>query len=165
MLVSFANWIHATPLGWAVGGGVPWLWPACETAHFIGLALLLGCVGLFDLRMIGMAKGLELGPLQRLVPWGVFGFVLNVITGVMFFAGKPYQYLNNYVFWLKMLFVALAGINVLLFYATGLQRRVEAVGAGEHAPAAARVVAAVSLLLWFGVVYWGRMLPFLGTSF
>jgi hypothetical protein len=69
------------------------------------------------------------------------------------------------VFWLKIAFIALAGVNVLLFYATGLSRRVDEVGAGEDVPGAARVVAAASLFLWFGVLYWGRMLPFLGGAF
>jgi hypothetical protein len=164
-MLSFANWIHGTTVGWAVGGGVPWIWPACETLHFIGLALLVGCVGVFDLRLLGMAKGLQVEPLQRLMPWGIAGFVINFITGVMFFAGDPYQYINNTAFWMKMLFIGLAGANVMVFYAMGLNRQVEAIGAGEDAPRLAKVVAAVSLASWLGVVFWGRMMPFLGTSF
>ena len=165
MLLTFANWIHATPLGWAVGAGVPWLWPAAEILHFVGLALLLGCVGVFDLRMLGVAKALDLGALQRLMPWGVAGFVINFITGVMFFAGDPYQYIDNRIFWVKMLFVALAGINVGIFYAAGLHQKVAAVGAGEDAPQLARILALASLVIWLGVVFWGRMMPFLGESF
>ncbi|MGB7218205.1 MAG: DUF6644 family protein [Vicinamibacterales bacterium] len=165
MLVSFGEWIHGTALGWAVGGGVPWIWPACEIAHFVGLALLLGCVGVYDLRLLGMAKGLEVGPLQRLLPWGVLGFVVNLVTGVMFFAGKPDQYIDNNPFWMKMLFIGLAGVNLAAFYATGASGTVHAIGTGEDAPRAAKIVAAVSLFLWLGVVYWGRMLPFLGNSF
>jgi len=41
-------------------------------------------VGVFDLRLLGMAKGLQVGPLQRLMPWGIGGFVINFITGAMF---------------------------------------------------------------------------------
>ena len=165
MLLSFANWIHATSIGWAVGGGVPWIWPVCETLHFIGLAMLVGCVGVFDLRLLGMAKGLEAGPLQRLVPWGVAGFAINFVTGSMFFAGDPYQYIGNTAFWMKMLFIALAGANVLIFYAAGLHRRVDAIGPGQDAPRLAKIVAAVSLASWLGVVFWGRMMPFIGNSF
>jgi hypothetical protein len=29
----------------------------------------------------------------------------------------------------------------------------------------AKVVAAVSLFLWIGVMFWGRMLPFIGNAF
>src|SRR6185369_9655896 len=119
---------------------------------------LIGIVGLLDLRMLGFVKGLPLRPLQRLLPWGVAGFVINLATGVVFYAGDPLQYLDNKVFWLKMGFIALAGINVLLFYGTGLSRRVDDVGAGGEVPVAA-------LVLWFGVMYFGRMLPFLGGAF
>ena len=64
-----------------------------------------------------------------------------------------------------MLFVLLAGINVSLFYFTGLSRRVDCLGAGEDAPIAAKLIAGASLFLWFGVLYWGRMLPFIGNAF
>jgi len=166
MLVHLADWLHATKLSWAINSGVPWIWPACETLHFIGLALLMGCIGVLDLRVLGVAKGLELQPLQeRLVPWGILGFVINLITGALFFTGNPYQYIRNVAFGYKMLFVALAGANVLFFYVTGLHRKVDLLGADEDAPAAAKVVAAMSLFLWIGVMYWGRMLPFIGNSF
>jgi len=165
MVRSLSIWLHGTSLSWAARGGVPWLWPLCETLHFIGMAMLIGIVGLLDLRMLGLVKGVPLRPLQRLIPWGVAGFVINLLTGITFYAGDPFQYLDNTVFWLKMGFIALAGVNVLLFYATGLSRRVDEVGAAEEVPRAARAVAAASLLLWFGVMYWGRMLPFLGGAF
>jgi hypothetical protein len=102
---------------------------------------------------------------QRLMPWAVAGFVLNAVTGFMFFAGDPSQYLNNFAFWMKMLFIGLAGVNVGLFYVTGTARRVDATGAGEDAPVLARLIGATSLILWVGVMYWGRMLPFIGNAF
>jgi len=64
-----------------------------------------------------------------------------------------------------MLFIALAGVNVFVFYALGLSRRIEAVGPGQDAPLGAKITAAVSQFLWVGVMFWGRMLPFLGTAF
>jgi hypothetical protein len=72
---------------------------------------------------------------------------------------------HNIAFGLKLLFIVLAGANVLLFYATGLHRKVDAVGPGEDVPMVAKVVGATSLFLWFGVMYWGRMLPFIGEAF
>ncbi len=131
----------------------------------MGLALLMGIVGVLDLRMLGMAKELPLGPLQRLMPWAILGFVINLITGFLFFTGDPAQYIHNVAFAMKLLFIGLAGVNVILFYVTGLYRRVDGVGAGHDVPAAAKVVAAASLFLWIGVMYWGRMLPFIGNAF
>jgi hypothetical protein len=165
VIEHFGAWLHGTPLGWAASGGIPWLEPTCKALHFIGLVLLFGGAGAFDLRVLGVARALPVGPLQRLTPVAVLGFLLNLATGVTFFAGNPAQYLDNVAFWLKMLFVVLAGANALVFYAGGLGRAVARVGAGEDAPGAAKVVAAVSLCLWVGVIYWGRMLAYVGNAF
>ena len=165
MLRSFSIWIHGTGLSWAIRGGVPWIWPACETLHFIGMALLIGIVGLIDLRMLGLVKGLPLRPLQRLLLWGIAGFVLNAMTGFLFFAGDPSQYIDNRAFWAKLVFIALAGGNALLFYATGLSGTIDSASPGDDAPRGAKLIAAASLFLWFGVIFWGRMLPFIGNSF
>jgi hypothetical protein len=61
---------------------------------------------------------------------------------------------------LKFVFIGLAGLNLLAFYLTGASKAVENLGAGESAPITARIIAGVSLFLWFGVVYLGRLIPF-----
>ena len=160
-----AAWLKTTRVSWAVAGGIPWLWPLGEILHFIGLSILVGIAGVLDLRILGVAKGLPLAPLQRLMPFAIAGFGINLITGFLFFVGDPFQYIHNYAFWLKMLFIVLAGLNVMVFYALGLSRRINAVGSEGDAPPGAKMVAGVSLFLWVGVMFWGRMLPFLGTAF
>jgi uncharacterized protein DUF6644 len=165
MLADFSVWLDGTWLSWAMSGGYPWLWPACETLHFMGLAVLIGAVGILDLRLIGMARSLPIASVQRLMPWAVLGFVTNLITGALFFVGEPQQYVNNIAFLMKMLFIALAGVNVFVFYATGLHTRVDRMPPDGQAPVGARIVGAASLVLWIGVVYWGRMLPFIGNAF
>jgi hypothetical protein len=171
-LLQFNTWLTGTTLGWAVRGGVPWIWPLCETLHFMGMALLVGIVGVLDLRLLGVARGLPVSPLSKLLPWGLAGFALNLVTGFLFYAGAPEQYMGNgddvlpnQAFELKLLFIVLAGLNVLVFYATGLNRQVEAIEAGQDAPIAAKLVGGASLFLWVGVMYWGRMLPFIGGAF
>jgi hypothetical protein len=62
----------------------PWGWPVVESLHFFGLSLLIGTVGVFDLRMLGFGAGISYQFLHRLVPIGVFGYTLNVTTGTMF---------------------------------------------------------------------------------
>ena len=59
----------------------------------------------------------------------------------------------------KLLFIALAGINLLALYKTPIARVVEALGPGEDAPNSAKMIAGASLFLWVGVVYWGRLIP------
>jgi hypothetical protein len=99
------------------------------------------------------------------MPWGILGFVLNLITGAIFFAGNPYQYIRNWVFGYKLLFILLAGLNVIVYYASGLDEEVATLGAGADVPRGAKIVAAASLFLWIGVIFWGRMMPFLGNAF
>lgn len=82
-----------------------------------------------------------------------------------FLAGAPYQYLHNFAFQMKVLFMLAAGVNVLLFYATGTWPRTQSVGAGEPVPWAAKIAGGVSLFLWIGVMYWGRMLTFFRPPF
>lgn len=139
------------------------LQPACETLHFIGLALLIGPIGMLDLRLLGFARGVPIAALHRFVPLGIAGFLLCMVTGLVFVLGDPFlqpiSYFRNLSFQLKMLFVALAGINVLVFYATGIGRKVAALGVGEDPPLGAKVIAGASLVLWIGVMYFGRMMP------
>src|SRR5262245_24568244 len=161
---AFSTWLKGTKLS-AFVIHYPWVWPAAETLHFIGLAMLIGVIGLMDLRLLGMAKRVPFAPLHRLLPWAISGFAICLGTGVLFFSGDPFQYNHNPVFWFKMLFLLLAGLNVLAFYLTGVFHRVETLGPGEDAPLPAKVIAGVSLLLWIGVMYLGRMLPFLGEAF
>ena len=137
--------------------------PACETLHFFGLALLVGIVGLFDLRLLGLGKGIPIASLHRLIPWGLAGFVLCLLTGLVFLMGDPFRdpawYLNNISFRLKMLLIGLAGVNALLFYVTGLAKTVAQLAPSDEAPRSARAIALSSILLWIGVMYFGRMLP------
>jgi hypothetical protein len=144
-----------------------WAWPLGETLHFFGIILLIGGVGLFDLRLLGVAKGLPVATVRRLLPWGVTGFILCVVTGFMFVTGmranvpsNPYDVIkSNPWLQLKFLFIGLAGLNLLTFYVTGLDRAVDKLGAGEDAPALAKVIAAASLFFWLGVIYFGRLIP------
>src|SRR4029077_20915241 len=157
-------WLHQTALSMFVRNHT-WVWPACETLHFLGLILLIGNVGLLDLRMLGALKDLPARPLNRFVRWGAAGFAVNLATGTVFFVGMPEQYIANTAFYLKLLFIMLAGVNLAAFYATGVFRKVDRLAAGDDAPPLAKVIAAVSLCLWVGVMYFGRMLPYLGNAF
>ena len=144
-----------------------WVWPICEMLHFIGMALLIGTVGLLDLRILGVAKGIPIARLERLISIGIVGFALNVTTGLVFVtgnvAGGPMAYLGNLAFQIKMLLILIAGLNLAAYYFTGIARAAAAVPADSDAAPAAKVVAAVSLLAWFGVIYFGRMIMYNDT--
>jgi hypothetical protein len=142
--------------------GETWVWPASETLHFIGLCLVFGVILLVNLRMLGMMKSVSVAALHRLLPWAIVGFGINAITGMLFFIGAPQQYTQNVAFYWKIVLMLLAGGNVL--YLTVFDR-VRAVGPGDDAPLTDKVIAASAIFLWIGVIYCGRMLPFIGNAF
>jgi hypothetical protein len=140
----------------------PWMWPTCETLHFIGLSLLCGVVFLVDLRVLGVMKGVSYASLHRLLPWAALGFGVNIGTGMLFFVGIPGQYIHNPSFYWKIGLAVLAGANALYFT---LFDQPWTLGPGEDAPLTAKVFAVSAMVLWIAVMYCGSMLPFLGNSF
>jgi hypothetical protein len=140
----------------------PWAWKTLETIHFMGLCLLFGVVLVGNMRLLGWMRSAPLEGFHRMLPWGVWGFVANSVTGMMFFIGQAFQYIENPAFHLKMLCILLAGGNVL--YLTW-HDEVWDLGAGDAAPAMVKVLAASQIVLWIGVIYFGRMLPYLGDAF
>jgi hypothetical protein len=141
-----------------------WVWPLLETLHFIGLILTVATVGVLNLRLLGFFKEFPVAPLHRLLPWGIAGFVVNVITGILFFMGMPYFYVYNITLHLKMLAILLAGGTLLLFYCTGAFRPWQHLGPGDDAPLFTKFIAASSILLWIAVIVFGRYLPFTEDS-
>jgi len=142
---AFVAWLQATPLSQFIVFKT-WIWPLCETVHFIGLALLIGLVGFFDLRLMGFFRSIPIAAARELMPFALFGFLLNLVTGITFLIGHPEQYVHNPAWWWKVVFLLIAGANAGVFEQT-IARRI------------------VSLVAWFGVLYWGRMLPFIGNAF
>jgi uncharacterized membrane protein len=154
----------ARSIGAAVAGntGIGWLWPAAEAVHFVGLCMLFAVVLAVDLRILGMAKGLSFQSLYELLPFGMLGFILNLTTGMMFFIAAPGQYTNNVEFHRKLIFILLAGVNVLYFM---LIDEPWEIGPDDNAPFRAKAVAAITIFIWLGILYYGHMLPFLGNAF
>lgn len=140
----------------------PWAWPALEILHFVGLCLLFGIVLLGNLRILGLMKDTPFMEVHKLLPWGVVGFAINAVTGILFYIGQAFQYTENIAFHWKVLLMLVAGANVL--YLT-LFDDVWALGPGDNAPLSAKLVAASQVVLWVGVIYFGRMLPYLGNAF
>lgn len=134
-----------------------WGWPIAEIVHFFGICLLIGSVGLFDLRMMGLVRGLPLAALHRLVPFGILGFAMSAASGFLFVVSAPDQYLYNPAWQVKMALLAIAGFNMAVFYLTAA-KRAYAVGAEGSPPFAVRAFAVVSLASWLGVIMAGRVI-------
>jgi uncharacterized protein DUF6644 len=135
-----------------------WGWPTIESIHFLGLTLLFGSIVVWDLRLLGLAREVPIRAFHRLVPFAVLGFAINITSGSMFLMAQPDQYVYNPAFHFKLLFIALAGVNVLVFYVT-MFRRIERTDT-KYAPAGVKVSGALSLMFWTGVIICGRLLTF-----
>ena len=158
-------WVRSTWLHAFVVAHEPIVWPVCEMLHYLGLSLLLGTVGLFDLRVLGMAKGIPPRAIHRLVPWGVAGYAVNVLTGIVFFAGHPDQYFYNDAFRFKALFMALAGINIMMFYGSRMFEDMKSMAPDARAGLLVKLVAGTSLSMWIAVLVCGRLLTFFRPPF
>ncbi|HVG55983.1 MAG TPA: hypothetical protein VM846_16200 [Vicinamibacterales bacterium] len=143
-----------------------WAWPAAEAIHFLGLSLSFGVLLAVNLRILGAMRRIPFDDVHRLLPWGMLGFGANLITGMFFFVGQPGQYTASNPFYWKIAFLMIAGANFLYLTVFGKpwprEGRVEA---GFQPGAGDKAMAVLSLVSWFGVLYAGRMLPFLGKSF
>ena len=157
-------WVRSTALSHFVLAHELWVWPVLEMLHYFGLSMLFGTVGLFDLRVLGLLRRIPIGALHRLVPFGLAGYGLNLVTGLAFFSAHPDQYAYNSAFHWKLVFMSLAALNVVAFYATAFKelRRLP-----PQAPASrlARALTAVSLGCWIAVLSCGRLLTFYRPPF
>ena len=147
------NWVLATS----------WLWPLMEIFHFIGLTLLLGALLIVDLRLAGFLRQMNISTTHRLLPWAIVGFSSNLVTGVLFFLGDPGRYAVNIGFQWKMVLILLAGLNALWFFIK-LKPMMSDWDPYGDTPVIAKVIAYLSLGIWFGVLLLGRLIPYIGTG-
>jgi hypothetical protein len=155
---DLVHWIQGTQLS-AFVLDYRWVWPISESLHFCALTVMAGTVGLFDLRVLGVGRGIPPQSLHRLLRWGVAAFALSAATGTLFIAGQPDQYFYNAAFKVKVACLFLMGCNIVLFYSLEASR-VLALGPDDDAPRAAKWMAGVSLVLLAAVMCAGRMLTF-----
>ena len=156
-------WLKSTWISHAMTTS-QWAWPIAETFHFIGLALLIGGAGLIDLRLMGVLKSVPVSAVMQVRKWAAIGIGINVVTGLLFFVGAPDQYIENPAWYGKLLFLLVAIANVVIFETTQGDRMLR-LPPGEKTPASFKLAGAVSMGSWFLVLYFGRMLPFLGNAF
>ena len=135
-----------------------WGWPMMESLHFISLSVLVGAIGIFDLRLLGVGRRIPIAAVRRLVPWGLGGFVGSILTGITFLMTEPNQYIYNPAFLLKVLFMMVAGINAAIFALTPFGRQLP--DNGGATPRSAKVIATISLCLWVATIWSGRLITF-----
>ncbi len=156
---GFLGWLQTTPLSQAMRFSL-WLYPIIEIVHIVGFVMLVGAVAMFDLRVLGFARSLPVRALGRhLLRWSIAALVLVVPAGLMMFSAHPHEFVDNPVFQLKLMLIAAAGLNALLFHA-GVYRSVATWDSQVSAPVLARGQALGSLAIWIAVISCGRLLAY-----
>jgi hypothetical protein len=158
-MMEFFEWLESTGVANAIRT-MPWMYPAFETAHYIGLSLLVGGILLIDLRTLGFARVLPLRSMIGLLPFVWVGFLINVVTGSLLFIYGATSFGTNGAFGLKMTFMVFAGLNALAFDLAVRRSRSDWVAA-DRPPTSVKVFATLSLLLWVCVVTTGRWMAYL----
>jgi hypothetical protein len=155
--------MQAWPISAAVRGdslGTEWIFPIVETLHVITLTLVFGSIGMLDLRLIGVAfRDRAVTQLAgELLPWTWTAWSLAAVFGTLMFISKASTYAHNLQFRLKFACMGLAALNMVVFHFGAYRnaRRWE----GHEAPWGAKLAGSLSLLLWIGVVFFGRWTGF-----
>ena len=156
---SFFAAIEAWPLATAIKES-EWMFQTIETVHVLALALVVGSISMLDLRLFGHSSHRGIKEMTReVLPWTWIAFVLAVASGSLMFISAAVKYSEMVQFQVKMLLIALAGINMLAFHFI-TYRSVESWNVNATTPLAAKVAGALSLTFWVGVVTMGRWVGF-----
>ncbi len=138
-----------------------WMFPTLETLHVIALVSVLGTIFVVDLRMLGWTsnKFAVTAVAKDTLPWTWGAFVMAAITGGLLFISKASSYIANPYFLWKMGMMALAGLNMMYFHFM-TWRTVEHWDCDASMPVAVKVAAALSIVFWLAVVFFGRAIGF-----
>jgi hypothetical protein len=160
LLITLCQWLERSSIGTAIREST-WLFPTIETLHIFGIILLVGSTSILDLRLLGWAfREDSVSQLaRRYLPWTWAGFVIQLLSGFLLFASEATKMYGNPSFQVKMLLIALAGVNAFVFHSVAY-RKVAAWDNAPVAPLAARFAGCFSILLWFGIVAAGRWIAF-----
>lgn len=153
-------WLRETGLATGIRDSL-FVFPLLEAAHVLGLALVVGTIAIVDLRLLGAASVHR--PFRRLAAdtlrWTWVAFALTAVTGALMFITNATVYFHNGYFRAKVALLVLAAVNVLVFELTA-GRTVHQWEQAPKAPPIGRAVAAVSLVVWVGVIVTGRLIGF-----
>ena len=159
-ILELCTWLEESPLGLAITESEG-LFPAIETLHVLALALVIGSIAMLDLRLLGVSNR-DRGVVQLAedtLPWTWSAFVVAAITGALMFVSAATSYYDNVPFRIKLVLLALAGLNMAIFHFTAY-RVAHDWNFTFPTPQSARIAASLSLLFWIGVVVAGRWIGF-----
>ncbi len=138
-----------------------WTFSWIETAHVLSLAVMAGTIAVVDLRLLGVSFRQQ--PVSRLVtqvtPVTWVGFALMVLTGALLFAAQPEANAGNPVFQIKLVLLAVAGLNLLSFHRL-VFRDIAVWDTLTKPPLKVQLSGAASLALWTVIIVLGRLIAY-----
>ncbi len=151
-MVAPIDALQQLPLAVALRESV-WAFPLLEIVHIAAIAAMVGSVLMIEMRVFGLRKALPLVELGKLgTGIAIVAFAVIVASGSLLFLTDPVSYIANPAFAIKLGLIAVATTNMAAFHARGSLTRPDAI---------AKAQAALSLLLWLGVIGAGRMIAYI----
>ena len=148
---GFSTWVRESSSIFA--------FPSILLLHTIGMGIVVGINAGIDLRILGIAPALPLAPMEKFLPILWVGFWVNAVTGVVLVVVDATTKLSNPDFYVKMVFIALAIINLRM-----LRNRVFRDPLIDKEPLStnAKILAVTSLIFWLGAITAGRLMAYVG---
>lgn len=163
-LIEFAQVLNDSALGEGLRESL-YAYSIIEGVHLIGLAVSLGLLLFIDLRLLGLF--LVQIPAEQIIrplrPWLLAGFVVAFATGTLLFIASASKLVLLTVFYFKLLFIVLAGVN-LLWFEFKWGRRVGEWGTALEIPAGVKFAGFASITFWSLVIITGRLIAYLGLG-
>jgi uncharacterized membrane protein len=159
-ILGVCEWLQSLP--WASGvKESSWQFPVVESIHSLALGVILWPAAILDLRLLGLV--MRRRPVStvasQFLPWVWTGFVAMVLSGAILFAAEAVKCYNSPFFRVKVILLAVAGVNALIFHFT-VFRGVDAWDKETPTPFRAKLAGGCSLAVWVGVVAMGRALAY-----
>jgi hypothetical protein len=160
MLLDWCQWLQDTSVATSIRES-GYTYPIVEGSHVMGLALSVGGVLWFDLRLLGLTmRGDRVSEVfQQVRPWMMLGFTIMFVTGALLFSARAVDAYESTYFRLKIGLLVLGALNIVLFHTT-IDRQREQWDTAGRPPFRARMAGGVSLALWFGIIAAGRIMAY-----
>jgi hypothetical protein len=156
--MAFLEWLQTSPLGSVVAETL-WAYPLFETLHTLGMALLVGSLGLINLRILGFKPELPVVGTLDLLPLAWIGFSVNLVSGLALFTSDAVYFWGSTTFRIKLGLIVLGGLNAFVLSQSVF--REARIGALAGAGGSARWLAGSSLVFWVGAIVTGRLIAYL----
>jgi hypothetical protein len=102
-------WYEEGPVGVFIRESL-WGYPIVLSSHAVGMATVMGVVVVVCMRVLGFAKRISIPALDKLLIVAWVGFIINLISGLILFAGTSSTYFFQGTFQLKIGAILLGGV-------------------------------------------------------